>query len=344
MATLSGRNIQDTFQQLVQVENGLIQYGDGTNIGTVSLTGSLEASSGFVGNVVGTASLASYAATASYLTSDAVAATASYALLALTASYALSSSYEINYETSSSYAETASLAVTASNALTASYLDTYATASNALTASLAVTASNALTASYLDMYATASHALTASYLDMYATASHALTASNVNTLNQDVFITGSVNLLGNLSVIGTASFILVTASQVLVEQNTITVYGSGSALPKAGYRAVDTASISNSGSFLYDFNNRGWESSAPITASHFAGTASYAASIPTREFTATASATWWLDHNLGTEWVQVTCWDTATKRVIQPDEIEAMSTASVKITWTTPIAGVARIS
>jgi hypothetical protein len=30
--------------------------------------------------------------------------------------------------------------------------------------------------------------------------------------------------------------------------------------------------------------------------------------------------------------------------VIQPDEIEAVSTASVKITFTTPVEGVARIS
>jgi hypothetical protein len=109
-------------------------------------------------------------------------------------------------------------------------------------------------------------------------ASFATSASFVSPLNQTVSITGSLGVFGNLNVIGTASFTSVTASSVLVNQNTITVFGSGSALPLAGYRAADTASISNSGSFLYNFINRGWESSAPMTASFFQGTASFATS------------------------------------------------------------------
>lgn len=221
---------------------------------------------------------------------------------------------------------------TASYAVSASYILAGATAS------LAVTASNANTAS---LAVTASHALIAS---ASVTASHALTASSVDVLRQDITLTGSMQLLGNLSVIGTASFILVTASQVLVDQNTLTVFGSGSVLPTAGYIAADTASIFGTGSLLFNFPNQYWQSNKPISASHFNGTASYAAKTPTREFTVTSSNTWWLDHNLGTEWVHVTCWDTATKRVILPDEIEAMSSSSVKITWTTPIAGLARIS
>ncbi len=73
--------------------------------------------------------------------------------------------------------------------------------------------------------------------------------------------TGSLNFLGNLTVTGTASFTSVTASSVLVNQNTITVYANSTAsLPKAGYLAVDTASISNSGSLLYDVTATRWES------------------------------------------------------------------------------------
>lgn len=234
-------------------------------------------------------------------------------------------------------ATTASYAVSASYILAGATASLAVTASNANTASLAVTASNADSAS------------------LAVTASHALTASSVDPLRQNVQVTGSMNLLGNLSVIGTASFILVTASQVLVEQNTITVFGDsqGSVLPTAGYVAADTSSTYVSGalasgwgtgSFLYHFENEFWQSNTPISASYFNGTASYAAKTPTREFTVTSSNTWWLNHNLGTEWVHVTCWDTATKRVILPDEIEAMSSSSVKITWTTPIAGLARIS
>ena len=111
-----------------------------------------------------------------------------------------------------------------------------------------------------------------------ASASFASTSSFISSLNQTVSITGSLGIFGELNVIGTASFTSVTASSVLVDQNTITVFGSGSVLPTAGYRAVDTASISNSGSLLYNFVNRGWESSAPMTASFFQGTASFATS------------------------------------------------------------------
>lgn len=74
-------------------------------------------------------------------------------------------------------------------------------------------------------------------------------------------LTGSLNMLGNLTVLGTASFQSVTASSILVDQNTITVYANSTAsLPKAGYLAVDTASINDSGSLLYDVTEQRWES------------------------------------------------------------------------------------
>ena len=158
-------------------------------------------------------------------------------------------------------------------------------------------------------------------------------------------MTGSWEMLGNLTVRGTASFQYTTASQTLVNQNTITVFGSGSVLPTAGYIAADTASVYTSGSWLWNFPNQYWYTTASISASKFHGTASFAATYPTREFTfAPATASWICQHNLGTKWVQVTCWDSTTNLVILPNEIEAVSTASVKITFTEPVEGVARIS
>ena len=192
------------------------------------------------------------------------------------------------------------------------------------------------------LFGTASFAATASNA---FSASYAVTASNINTLEQDVYMTGSWEMLGNLTVRGTASFQYTTASQTLINQNTITVFGSGSVLPQAGLIAADTASVYTSGSWLWDFPGQYWFTTASISASSFNGTASFASTYPTREFTVTpATASWICDHNLGTRWVQVTCWDTNTNLVILPDEIEALSTSSVKISFTAPVEGVARIS
>jgi hypothetical protein len=68
MANLTGNKIKDTFNKLLQLDNGIIQNGTGS---TVSATiNSLTASNGFQGNLEGTASFtltSSYATTASYL-------------------------------------------------------------------------------------------------------------------------------------------------------------------------------------------------------------------------------------------------------------------------------------
>lgn len=73
--------------------------------------------------------------------------------------------------------------------------------------------------------------------------------------------TGSLNILGNIAVTGTASFQSVTASSVIVDQNTLTVYANSSVgLNTAGYVAADTASLSSSGSLLYDVTAVRWES------------------------------------------------------------------------------------
>jgi hypothetical protein len=91
-----------------------------------------------------------------------------------------------------------------------------------------------------------------------ATASFAQTASSVGTLRQAVEITGSIRVLGDLDVRGTASFLSVTASNVLLSQNTITAYALSGSIFNAGFVAADSSSQSNSGSLLYNINTREW--------------------------------------------------------------------------------------
>ena len=301
----------------------------------------------FVGPLTGTSTTASIAISSSTAVSSSYAFNATSASFASTASYVLSSSYAVSSSlaTSSSFATSASYTLSASMATSASFATS---ASYAFSSSVAVSSSYALTSSYA---VSASYALsssfagTASFVETSYSASISKTASYIETLEQDVYMTGSWEMLGNLTVRGTASFQYTTASQTLVNQNTITVFGSGSVLPTAGYIAADTASVYTSGSWLWNFPNQYWYTTASISASKFHGTASFAATYPTREFTfAPATASWICQHNLGTKWVQVTCWDSTTNLVILPNEIEAVSTASVKIIFTEPVEGVARIS
>jgi hypothetical protein len=199
---------------------------------------------------------------------------------ALSSSFAETASLA-NQAISSSFAATASLAnqaTSASYSATASIADTAVTASYALTASIAnqaTSASYSATASIADTSISASYSATASIAEQATSASYSLTSSYINALNQDVSITGSVEIFGTLNVVGNASFISVTASNVIVDQNTITVFGSGSVLPLAGYIAADTASVYPSGTFLYNLPTGEWESNSPISAS-LIGTASYA--------------------------------------------------------------------
>lgn len=162
-------------------------------------------------------------------------------------------------------------AETASIAISSSYADAATTSSYALFA---------LSASYEVNYETSSsYAETASLAILAHSASLSETASYIETLHQDVAMTGSWEMIGNLTVNGTASFTYTTASQTLVDQNTITVYGSGSVLPTAGYIAADTASVYTSGSWLWDFPKQVWFTTASISASRFSGTASIADAI-----------------------------------------------------------------
>ncbi len=118
----------------------------------------------------------------------------------------------------------------AQNAVTASYVlnavsSSFATsASYALSSSFAQTASLARTASFA---LTSSIATTASYVLNAISSSFASTASSVNPLNQNVIITGSLNVTQNI----TGSRALLSASSGTISGSTLIVYGSGSAQP-----------------------------------------------------------------------------------------------------------------
>jgi hypothetical protein len=244
MSSLSGQNIKDTFQKLVQVDDGgLLQNGIGGNLGQVTLTGSIAASSGFIGTLEGNATSADSATTA---TSASFASTSSLARTA----------------TSASFTTTASLARTATSA---SFASTSSLAQTALTASVAATASYTVTASYS---ATASNATLLAGKDV----AQFITTGSTDTTQ---YITGSIRVTQNLDVLGTASFQYVTASQTVVDQNTIIVYASSSGLPTAGLVAADTSSQYSGSSFLYNIVDAIWTLDAPLSAS-LTGTASWA--------------------------------------------------------------------
>jgi hypothetical protein len=166
-----------------------------------------------------------------------------------------------------------------------------------------------------------------------------ITTGSVDTSQ---IITGSLKITQNLDVFGTASFAYTTASQTLVDQNTITVYGSGSILPKAGYIAADTASVYASGSLLYDLPNGYWVSNKPISASRLYGTSSYAdvavGYVHTQD---TASTSWLVTHSLNIPFPSVTIW--VGDEVALPDTIVKNSVNNLTITFTQPLTGSARI-
>ena len=159
--------------------------------GSTALSGSLKVKGGITGSLFGTAS---YAVTSSY---------------AQTASYFSGS---ISNAISASYALTASFTTTAQ---TASYVNIARTASF-------VTASNVV-----GTIASASFALTASYFSGSITnavsSSYAQTASYVNALNQDITLTGSLNIKGTITA-DSASFTYLTT----IYETSSVVYSSGS--------------------------------------------------------------------------------------------------------------------
>jgi hypothetical protein len=213
----------------------------------------------------------SFASTASYVQN---AQTASYVLNAISASYALNSttaqtaSYVQNAQTASYVLN----AVSASFATTASYVQNAQTASYVLSASYATTSSyvqNAQSASYIlnavsSSYAlSASYARTASYVQNAQSASYVLnavsssfasTASYLNTLNQNL------TLNGNFTVNGTASYTYITASQLDVGTNFISVNVGEPAERFGGLIVYDSGSLSHlaTASLAWDSLNNHW--------------------------------------------------------------------------------------
>ena len=174
---------------VVTTVSSSVVYSSGSNIfgnstgNTQTMTGSLNLSGSMT--VIGRATVADL--------TGSLFGTASWASNSISASYAFTASSAIN-ATSASYSYTASSAILASASLiatSASYAFTASSAINASASLIAVSASYAYTASSA---ISASYAFTASSAINAFSASNALTASFVNTLNQNVLITGSLTI------------------------------------------------------------------------------------------------------------------------------------------------------
>jgi len=155
-----------------------------TSVSSTSFTGSLKGTASTASYVLNAVS-ASFASTASYWSGTVTSA--SYSQTSTTASYVLNS-------VSSSYATTASYAL---QSLSSSFATTSNTASYVLNA---VSSSFASTASYWSGTVTsASYATTASYVLNSVSSSFATTASYINTLGQNITVSGSIFLSGSLN-------------------------------------------------------------------------------------------------------------------------------------------------
>jgi len=204
--------------------------GSNTFVGNQIVTGSVTATTGFTGSLLGTASFAtsaSQAISSSFATSASVATSASFAVSASTAvsaSYAISASQAQN-AISSSFATSASVATSASQAVSSSFATTASFAQN-IASGLSPTFAN-VTASNVLITGTASVALlytqTISSSVIYSSGSNQFgDASNdvqtlygtFNIVNGPSNFTGSVNSVNGYtgSLQGTASF-AVSASQ-----------------------------------------------------------------------------------------------------------------------------------
>ena len=137
---------------------------------------------------------------------------------------------------------------------------TYNASTNTLTVSGPISAYNITaslqgTASWATNAITASYALTSAGTVTNATsASFASTASYLNNLNQNLTITG------NLNVIGSASYTYVSASQLDVGTNTISVNVAEPAERFGGLIVYDSGSLSHqaTASFLWDSEKNKW--------------------------------------------------------------------------------------
>jgi hypothetical protein len=236
-----------TVSSSVIYSSGSNRFGDDTSdiqtfTGSVNISGSLTLNgratlNNLTGSLFGTSSWSSGSISASYAFTASSAIVASASLIAISSSYAFTASSAINASASliavsASFAFTASSAVRASASLIATSASYAFTASSAIlasasliatSASYAYTASSAILASASLIATSASYAFTASSA---TSASVAQTASFVNPLRQTVTITGSLNISGSTTQVGTNNLFGNTSLS-----GSLTISGSQGAAP-----------------------------------------------------------------------------------------------------------------
>jgi hypothetical protein len=114
---------------------------------------------------------------------------------------------------------------------------------------------------------------TASQAQTASLAITANTSSYLNTLNQDLTISGSVTILTNLNVFGSQSVAYLTSSQLDISTNLITVNTSTPAIRFGGIAVRDSGSLATglTGSLLWDSQNDVWIYSNPSGAAYDGG-------------------------------------------------------------------------
>ena len=238
--------------------------------GSSNVTGSLTVTAGVTASLQGTASWSNNAITSSYIVTAQTASyvlnsvsssfattsqTASFVTLAQTASFvttAQTASYVLN-------AVSSSFSSTAQNANTASFVTLAQTASFVTTAQTASYVLNAVSASRATSASRADSAVTASYVLNAVSASFASTASFVNTLNQNVTVSGSLTVTNDFTVLGSASILFITSSQLNIADNIISVNTIQPGVRFGGLAVIDSGSTPLvSGSLLFDSQNNQW--------------------------------------------------------------------------------------
>jgi hypothetical protein len=103
-----------------------------------------------------------------------------------------------------------------------------------------------------------------------------LTTGSIDTSQT---IRGSLIISQSLTVLGNTQITNVTASALEVGTNTITVFANSPGITTGGYRVVDSASLANSASILYNVTDRRWNIDRPVSGAFsgsLLGTASFA--------------------------------------------------------------------